>query len=270
MPLFIRSANRLVLSQAGLDFLDHAKNIRRACERGLDGARRSQEVARGTLRVGSTGEFASNLVAPLILHFARHRPDLHIDVMVIRPDLLLSARDSLDCILYLGEPPMPQVAELTGRLLGRFSFALYCSPGYVERHGMPSAPNELRAHDLLGFHNGESVTLWELRSSLGEYSIHPNTKLLSNDYWVVKLAAIHDHGICFVPKFFAGLEVEKGILVPVLPEWTSRDVPMYALYASHRLANTHVKSLINALSENFSDMFSYLYTASRDESLRKG
>lgn len=93
---------------------------------------------------------------------------------------------------------------------------------------------------------------------------------MSNDYWVVKLAAIHDHGICFVPKFFAGLEVEKGILVPVMPEWTSRDVPMYALYASHRLANTHVKSLINALSENFSDMFSYLYTASRDEALRRG
>lgn len=170
MPLFIRSANRLVLSQAGLDFLDHAKNIRRACERGLDGARRSQEVARGTLRLGSTGEFASNLVAPLVLHFARHKPDLHIDVMVIRSDLLLSARDSLDCILYLGEPPMPQVAELTGRLLGRFSFALYCSPGYAERHGTPSTPNELWEHDLLGFHNGESVTLWELRSSLGEYS----------------------------------------------------------------------------------------------------
>lgn len=269
-PLFTRSASRLELNQAGIDFLEHARNIRRACERGLDGARRSQEIARGTLRVGTTGEFASNLVAPLILHFARHYPELRLDVMVIRSDLLLSSRDSLDCLLYLGEPPMPQVAEMTGRLLGRFSFALYCSPGYLELHGMPKTPNELRSHDLLGHHNGETTTLWELRSALGEFSLHPNTKLLSNDYWVVKLAAIHDHGICFIPTFFAGLEVDEGMLVPVLPEWSSREVPMYALYASHRLANVHLKTLINSLSENFTDMFSYLYKGTRNETLKKG
>jgi DNA-binding transcriptional LysR family regulator len=263
--LFIRSANRLVLSKAGLDFLEHAKNIRRACERGMDSARRSQNIATGTLRVGSTGEFTSNLLAPLILHFARQNPQLRLEVMVLRGDVLLSSRDSLDCILYLGEPPMPQVAELTGRLLGRFSFALYASRRYLERHGMPTTPSELRSHDLLGFHNGENTTLWELRCGESDYSLQPSTKLLSNDYWVVKLAAIHDHGICFIPTFFAGLEVDKRLLTPVLPEWSSREVPMYALFSSHRLANANLRTLIDSLSENFSDMFSYLYTASRNE-----
>ena len=86
---------------------------------------------------------------------------------------------------------------------------------------------------------------------------------------MVKLASIHDHGICFIPTFFAGLEVERGLLVPVLPEWNSRDVPMYALFSSHRLANSNLRTLISSLSENFSDMFSYLYTATRDERFGK-
>ena len=263
-PLFTRSASRLVLSQAGLRFprarAQYPPRLRtRPRWRAAQPGGRQRNAARR-----HDGRFASNLVAPLILHFARHYPELRLDVMVIRSDLLLSSRDSLDCLLYLGEPPMPQVAEMTGRLLGRFSFALYCSPGYLQRHGMPKTPNELRSHDLLGYHNGETTTLWELRSALGEFSLHPNTKLLSNDYWVVKLAAIHDHGICFIPTFFAGLEVKQGMLVPVLPEWSSRDVPMYALYASHRLANSHLKTLINSLSENFTDMFSYLYKGTRN------
>ncbi len=268
-PLFVRSANRLVLSQAGTDFLEHARNIRRACERGLDSARHSQKEAQGRLRIGSTGEFASNLIAPLILHFARHNPDLRLDVSVVRSGLLLSSRESFDCLLYMGEPPMPQVAEMTGRLLGRFSFGLYCSPGYLARTPAPGAPNELRGHDLLTYHNGETVVLWELRNGRQEFSLHPAPKLLSNDYWVIKLSAIHDHGICFVPNFFAKMEVEKGLLVPVLPDWSSREIPLYALYASHRLRNTHLMALVNSLTDNFGEVQSYLYTATVDENLKQ-
>lgn len=260
-PLFIRSANRLVLSDAGVEFLGHARAIRRACERGLDSARVGQETARGTMRIGSTGEFASNLIAPLILHFARRNPELRLDLTVVRSDLLLSSRENYDCLLYLGEPPMPQVAEMTGRLLGRFPFGLFCSPGYLSRRPAPKAARDLRQHDLIVYQNAGEVAPWELRSPEEDYSLHPQARLLSNDYWVIKLSAIHDHGICLVPKFFAQLEVEKNLLVPVLPEWSSQDVPLYALFSSHRFRNTQVRELIDSLTQNFADMQTYLYTA---------
>lgn len=269
-PLFIRAANRLVLSEAGTAFLDHARSIRRACERGMDSARLSQQEAKGSLRIGSTGEFASNLIAPLILHFARHNPNLRLDLSVVRSDLLLSTRESYDCLLYLGEPPMPQVAEMTGKLLGRFSFGLYCSPGYLARHPAPATPPELRDHDLLAYHNGENTALWQLRKGDEEFSLHPHTKLLSNDYWVIKLSAIHDHGICYVPRFFAAQEVKEGLLTPVLAEWTSREVPLYALYSSHRLRNAQIRDLVDSLSQNFADVQNYLYTAVTSDSLRPG
>lgn len=262
-PLFTRSANRLVLNEAGLNFIDHAKAIRRSCERGLDAARRTQDIAMGRLRIGSGGEFTSNLIAPLLLHFAQHYPQLRIEVMVLRGDALLGSRDSLDCIIYLGDPPMPQVSDLTARVLGRFSFGLYASPEYIAKRGLPQSPSELRSHDLVGFHNGESVNVWSLRNGGQDFSVQPNAHFLTNDYWIVKLAAIHDHGICFLPEFFAGAEVDAGLLQPILPDWKSREVPMYALFASHRLANPNLRLLIRSLSENFSEVFSYLYTAAR-------
>jgi DNA-binding transcriptional LysR family regulator len=269
-PLFVRSSNKLVLNEAGRSFLDHAKNIRRACERGVDAARRSRNITVGTLRVASSGEFSSNLVGPLVLHFARHHPQLRLEVMVLRGDALISSRDSLDCILYLGEPPMPQVAELTARLLGRFAFGLYASPGYLERNGSPASPSELRSHDLIGFHNGETATLWELADGRREFSLQPNTRFLTNDYWVLKLAAIHDHGIAFMPTFFAGLEIENGLLSSVLPEWRSTEIPMYALFASHRLANPNLRTLIESVSRNFSSIFDYDYYACRNPDLGLG
>ncbi len=265
--LFVRSANRLTLSEVGLNFLDHAKSIRRASERGLDAVRRSRNLTVGTIRVASAGEFTTNLVTPLVLHFARNYPQLRLEVVVLRGDTLLSSRDSLDCIIYLGEPPMPQVADLTARLLGRFAFGVYASPKYIAARGAPRTPSELRAHEMVGFHNGESITVWELENGDDEFSLQPNTKFLTNDYWVLKLATIHDHGMGFMPTFFADLEVRKGLLTPVLPEWRSRYVPLYALFSSHRLANPTLRKLIDSVARNFQDVFNYSYYGCRNEAL---
>jgi DNA-binding transcriptional LysR family regulator len=164
---------------------------------------------------------------------------------------------------------MPKVADLSARLLARFPFGLYASREYLKRHGMPDSPRALRTHALIGFHNGENLTVWELERDEQNFSIQPNTRFLTNDYWVAKLAAIHDHGICFIPTFFAGTEVEDGLLEPVLPEWNSRALPMYALFSSHRLNNPNTRALIDALSKNFDKVFSYLYTATRKDSLTR-
>ena len=94
VELFVRSTNRLVLSEAGVNFLDHGKNIRRAFERGLDAARSSRNVAIGTIRVASAGEFTSNLVAPLVLHFARNHPNLRLEVVVLRGEALKASTAS--------------------------------------------------------------------------------------------------------------------------------------------------------------------------------
>jgi DNA-binding transcriptional LysR family regulator len=268
-PLFVRSSNRLILNETGRDFLEHARSIRHACERGLDAARKQRDQAIGTIRIGSSGEFSSNLMAPLMLHFAQRHPELRLEVMVFGVDTLLASRDSLDLILYLGDPPMPQAADLTARKIGRFSFGLYASEGYLKRHGHPASPEELRQHHLIGFHNGESLTLWSMHDGAKELSIQPQPSFLTNDYWIAKLATVHDHGIFFMPSFFADVEVKAGLLTPVLPAWQSKDVSMHALFANHRIDNPNLRLLINSLSEHFNDVFSYPYRINTNYLLRK-
>ncbi len=68
---------------------------------------------------------------------------------------------------------------------------------------------------------------------------------------------------------FADAEVEAGLLKPVLPDWRSKEVPMYALFASHRLQNPSLRLMINSLTENFSDLFSYPYQITRNEAFRR-
>lgn len=263
VQLFIRSKNSLELSPAGISFLEHAKKIKRVCESSMDAATRNQEELAGTMRIGTSGEFTSNLVGPIIKHFAKRYPKVKIELMVLRGDALLSASDSLDCMIYLDEPPMPQASELTAKLLGRFTYALFASAGYLEEHGTPSRPEELQDHALIGFHTGESTFQWRIESAERDFVLNPSTVFRSNDYWVVKLAAIQDHGICLLPNFFADMERDAGLLERVMPDWQSKNIPMYALFQSHRISNPRLRALIDAIADNFRDTYTYLYTASR-------
>lgn len=266
--LFQRSPNQLTLNEAGQDFYEHALSIRRACERAIDTAKGSRERLGGKLNIASASELTSNLVSPVLLHFTRHHAELEVSVMMYQRETLAEVREQYDCILYLGEPPLPQFSNMSARLLGRFRFALYASDRYLQNRGAPKHPKDLLSFDLLGFHDGQTIAPWHMSDGRGEFSVRPETTLVSNDLWVIKLSAIHDHGIAFMPTFFAGLEERAGLLKRVLPQWASAEIPVYALFWSHRFANPNLRALIDAVAKNFDEIHSYLYTAARNDDLR--
>jgi DNA-binding transcriptional LysR family regulator len=267
-PLFVRGANQMVLSEAGQQFYDHALAIRRACERGRDATQDSRARAAGRIDIATTSEFTSNFATPVLLHFVGDHPELEVRVMVSSRPGLEEMREQYDCILYLGDPPLPQFANMSARLLGRFHFGLFASEGYLKRYGIPERPKDLLQSRLVGFHDGTAAATWQMTNGVEDFSLRPDTKMLSNDYWVVKLSAIHDHGICFVPTFFAVQEESAGLLKRVLPAWASPEIPVFALFWSHRFANPNLRALLESLVTHFDEINHYLYTASRSDRLR--
>src|SRR5699024_9187510 len=127
VDLFVRKSNKLILSDIGLTFLEDARKIRRSCELGLDRIQDFKKKHGKTLRIGSSGVFTSNFIAPLILHFARRHPELSLEVTTVTEDGPWNSFDNMDCVFYLGYPPLPQASELTLRPFGKFSFGLYAS-----------------------------------------------------------------------------------------------------------------------------------------------
>ncbi len=269
VPLFVRSANNMSLNQAGIEFHEHARSIRRACERALDNILKNKENLETRISVASSSEFASNLITPILLHFLDNSRVLDVNVMTFPREMLADVREQYDCILYLGDPPLPQFSNMSAKLLGRFRFGLFASEGYLAARGLPERPSELLAHNLLGYHDGQTVATWRLTNGRQDYSVRPSPSLLSNDYWIVKLSSIHHLGICLVPEFFAKLEETEGLLTRVLPEWSSSDVPVYALFWSHRLNNPILRKLIEAAEAQFGELGNYLYAATRRDSSKK-
>ena len=104
-----------------------------ACDKGLT----------GRLRVTCGSSVAACLRrTPLIDAFHARYPGLRLELVISDRHLDLSKGEA-DIAIRLGEP---RDEALIGRKIAEASWSVYASRGYVERHGRPDSPNDLKGH----------------------------------------------------------------------------------------------------------------------------
>jgi DNA-binding transcriptional LysR family regulator len=104
-----------------------------ACDKGLT----------GTVRVTCGSSVAACLRrTPLIDAFHARYPGLRVELVISDRHLDLSKGEA-DIAIRLGEP---KDESLVGRKIADASWSVYASRGYVERHGRPDNPQDLRGH----------------------------------------------------------------------------------------------------------------------------
>lgn len=263
LELFDRQKNTLLLNEAGTNFLDHAKGIKKHVESARDDASRLRVERQGIIRIASTSEFASNIMSSIFMGFANELTGLNICAMTYPREVLAEIRAQYDTIIYLGTPEVPEFSEMKARRLGQFRNKFYASPEYLKSRAPPTKPEQLAAHRLLVQTNKRNPENWRIRKGSNFTRIAPDPAFVSNDPWIVKLAAVHGRGICFLPEFFARQEKLNGMLVPVLSGWSSDKVTVHALYWAHRFANPNLKLLLDKAASSFGEIDHYLYRASR-------
>ncbi len=265
MSLLDRENNRMRLNEAGRMFMAHARDIRRACEAATESMCATRDARDRQLRIASTSEFASNIMSSIFMDFARDQTHLEIRAMTHPRDVLSELRAQYDCIIHLGEPLADDFPEMTRRALGHFNYKWFASSAYLETVAPPASPDDLAGHKLLVQLGQSETQVWRTTDGEAETAFEPRGAFVSNDPWIVKLAAVHGHGICFMPTFFARQEVAAGMLTPVLPAWSSRLVGVYALFWTHRAANPNLALLLQKATANFGQIDRYLYRAEAPE-----
>jgi DNA-binding transcriptional LysR family regulator len=122
---------------------------------------------------------------------------------------------------------------------------IFASPNYLKEHGIPETLQDIEHHHCLintlyGLHNK-----WIFKKNV--ISVAGNFK--SNSADLLKQAAINGMGLIWVPYFSVRTEVDTGLLVPVLPEETSPEIALYAIYPKHLAYEEKIRQLLNYFYE---------------------
>jgi DNA-binding transcriptional LysR family regulator len=80
-----------------------------------------------------------------------------------------------------------------------------------------------------------------------------NAVLCSNNGDVLRAAALAGRGIALLPTFLAGPDIASGRLSRVLEGYVSRELGIYALYASKRFLAAKTRAFIDFLVDRFGE-----------------
>jgi LysR family transcriptional regulator, regulator for bpeEF and oprC len=147
-------------------------------------------------------------------------------------------------------------SRLVARSLGQLEYALFACPRYLERHGRPSTPEQLREHSLVMFSGGTHRRGWTLIPGGIErdaIKIEGPARLRVNNSFAVRDALLRSLGIGQLPLLIAKEGLATQRLVPVLPEWRPPAVPVHAVYPSNRYLSPKVRAFIDLAASRFPD-----------------
>ncbi|GAA6142023.1 LysR family transcriptional regulator [Hydrogenophaga sp. 5NK40-0174] len=146
VTLFERVGKSMVLTDTGLDLLEHAKAMGIAAnELGLAATGRSQMVE-GTVSVSATDAVAAYLLPPLIRSLRESAPGISIDLVSSNTLSDLRRREADIAVRHV----RPEEPDLIGRLLREATASFYASKAWVAMNGHPRTAADAAQHDFIG------------------------------------------------------------------------------------------------------------------------
>lgn len=205
---------------------------------------------KGMLRVDVHGTLARHFLLPHLPEFLRQYPD--IKLFLSEGDRLADVvREGIDCVLRVGTP---QAEDLVAQRIYGLEEITVASPDYLASYGIPTHPDELLSHKMIGFRVTGSSEPLPLEFMVGKKPLY---KALRCDFMVnsaetLVKAAVLGLGIVQVPKYHIENELVNGTLVSILPEYPPAPSPVSVLYPRNRRLSTRVRVFTDWLREAFS------------------
>ncbi|HVZ09825.1 LysR family transcriptional regulator [Rhodopila sp.] len=243
--LFNRTSRRLVLTEAGQRLAERAARLLADAEAAEAALREDAATPQGPVRLGAPMSFGVSQVAPLLPAFLARYPGVTVDLHLsdARVDLIA---DGFDALLRIG--PLVD-SSLRVRRLAPVARLVAASPAYLDRHGRPGHPADLRRHACINYaYTGVAAWLFENRA--GEVvTVTPGGPLTINNGEAMLPALLAGIGIAVLPAFILGDMVAEGRLERVLPDWHAPDSTLHLLTAPGGPRPARVGALVDFLVE---------------------
>ncbi|WP_432460520.1 LysR family transcriptional regulator [Agarivorans sp. QJM3NY_25] len=178
--------------------------------------------------------------------------------MQLHPQLQLkiSLTDSQQDLVAEGIDLALRIAELKdsslkARKITPINFLLVASASYLQRHGTPQHPEDLKQHQILHYSNLPTTNfiLFDSKGLRHQVNYQPHISANNGDF--LKDMSIAGHGISFSPSFIAWRSIATGDLVPVLPQYRTPSLYAWAIYPNTRYLSQRARLLIDFLCQRF-------------------
>jgi DNA-binding transcriptional LysR family regulator len=226
-----RSARKLVLSEAGLAFLERCQRLADDVDDALAFAGELSDEPRGALRVTMPPGFGDVVTADALASFVARYPGISL-FLDESPRFVDLVAERYDLAIRAGVLPD---STMVARKLFEQASGVFASPSYLARHPAPETPADLADHTFVVLEGRARFDRVQLRS--GERTVEvalPSTVTATSTSMQLALGIVGAGAIVYSGR---GCQenIAAGRLVRVLPAWTTAPAPIWIVTPSRRL-----------------------------------
>jgi DNA-binding transcriptional LysR family regulator len=251
--LLNRNTRRLALTDAGRRFYERVAAIALDLKTAKSEVSSLEEGVRGVLRASLRVTAGTTVVVPALPKLLVRYPELELDITLTdeRRDLIAN---NIDVALWLGDLPN---SDLVARRLSRSGRIVCGAPAYLERHGVPRTPRDLRHHSCLLYAAPSYGTVWNFTRDGHTEVIQVSGSVRSDNGLVLQASGLAGLGLIVVHAWQVRDLLADERLVSVLSEYTvnprSGDADLYAVFPTARRMSRKVRVFVDFLAEVFGE-----------------
>lgn len=232
VTLLLRSTRRMALTEAGHVFHADCERILADTEAAIVRVGKSQETPTGTLRLTTTTDYGTAVIAPALAGFMRQHPPLQVD-LVIGDQVSDLIAERFDLSIRIG---WLRDSSLRAVRLGGFRQLVVAAPAYIAQHGAPHAPAELAGHDWIAMSLLATPLRWTFSGPDGtRRSVRMRQVAQANNASAVRVLALSGSGVSVLPDYLVNEDIRAGRLVVLLAQYQLREGGIHAVYPGRQM-----------------------------------
>jgi LysR family transcriptional regulator, regulator for bpeEF and oprC len=242
VQLLRRSTRKLSMTEEGERLYAEARRIVQEVGE-IESHLKGGAEPRGTLRVACPPVFARIKLLPHAAAFLRLHPQLALEFSV-NDRFVDLVEDGIDVAIRIGEAAD---SGLHARRIGTARRICVGAPRYLEEHGTPDSPAELRAHNCVLFTLLATGATWPFEGM----PVKVSGRVRGNSPEVVMTMALNGLGIAMAPAFLFTEALASDQLREILKSWPLPGLPIHALHLARRYVPGRIRLFVDYLAQAF-------------------
>jgi LysR family transcriptional regulator, regulator for bpeEF and oprC len=200
---------------------------------------------RGTLRLDVPSRIGRLIVAPALPQFLERYPE--VEVFLGMSDRAVNLiEEEVDCVVRVGQLNRPGQLVLN---LGNLSIVNVASPAYLDKHGTPRSPADLKGHFSVRYASpatGETES-WEWLEDGKLRSAPMQGRATVNNAEAYIACCLAGLGLIQVPGYDVAAHLAAGELVEVMPRHRAAPMPISLIYPRREYLSRRLQLLTDWL-----------------------
>ncbi|HEY4075078.1 MAG TPA: LysR family transcriptional regulator [Herbaspirillum sp.] len=251
VKLLQRTTRRVSVTPDGAAYYDKTMRLLKELSAIDAGFGVAQGRPRGHLRIDTGGSLATLIIVPALSEFLRRYPEIQIDLGVSDRHVDLIS-DNVDCVIRGG---LLSDMSLIARQIGKAPWVTCATPAYLQKHGVPTHPDELdsEGHRVVRYLSARTGRVMPMCFAKGTEKIEISGKYAvgvneSNAHFAAGAAGL---GIIHTFAYTARAHIERGELIEILQDWQPAPYPFYVVYPPNRHLSNRLRVFIDWIAGRF-------------------